>query len=135
MRYLLSCFCILTLCCVLLFLYRLQLTEKIIENRLRAVGGTNVQVTVTGLTHHLLSVESLQSTFTKDSPLQRFLVRNLSLQFDLREIMKGNVTELVIDSLQLTLNEQKKEKDVNGSPIQDIRPFLPLTSRENIRAP
>ncbi len=125
MRYFTLFVCILAACLSLLFVYRTTITEKIIADRLQAIGCENIQVIVTGLNGHSLSITSLYATFPDNSPLQRIQLHNLALLYNLRQILDGTVAKLEIDTLQVTLNKQKKRQAGKPASPKDIRPYLP----------
>ena len=124
MRYLSLLVCFLAACLSFLFFYRTTITERIIKDRLQAIGSTDIQVTVSDLNDHELHITSLQGTFPENSPLQNFQLTDLILRYNLSALLDGKVAELELDTLQVKLSKQKKNNSNNPAP-KDIRPYLP----------
>ena len=124
MRYFTLLVCFLAACLSLLFVYRTTITERIIADRLQAIGATDIRVEVSDLNGHALRIASLHATFPKNSPLQSVQLQDLALHYDLSELVDGKVSELDIDTLQVTLNKQQ-QKRANSPPLKNIRSYLP----------
>jgi Dicarboxylate transport len=124
MRYFTLLVCFLTACLAFLFVYRTTITEKIITDRLQAVGAKDIQVKVNGFNSHTLSIASLSATFPNNSPLQSAQLHDLTLHYDLSELLDGTVAELDIDAVHIRLNKQKR-KTANNASDKDIRSYLP----------
>ncbi len=124
MRYFTLLVCFLAACFSLLFVYRTTITERIIESRLQAIGSTGIQVTVSGLNNHELRIASLQGRFPQNSPVKSFQLYDLSLHYDLSELLQGKVATLKIDTLQINLGKQEGPSPSPPAP-KDIRQYLP----------
>ncbi len=117
----------------LLFLNRLPITEKLLAGRIEAIGGRNIQVTVSKLNNSELTVSSLGATFPEDSPLQHLQLQNLALRFSLGDLLKGQVAGVDMELLQIGVGKKKKKPESTFSyqRIQDLLadkqlpPFFP----------
>ena len=124
MRYLTLLVCFLAACFSFLFVYRTTITEKLITDRLQAIGGTDIQVTVNAFNGHELRIASLQGTFPRNSPVHGFQLHDLCFHYDLSELLNGKIAALEIDTLHVTFSKQQKNHPNSPAP-KNIRPYLP----------
>ncbi len=119
----------------LLFLNRLPITEKLLAGRIEAIGGSNIQVTVSTLSSNELTVTSLAATFPEDSSVQSIQLRDLTLSFSFSDLLKGKVAGLKIAGLQIKLGKKKQKSETTFSyqtlhellEPRELPPFLPTT--------
>ena len=99
----------------LLFLNRLPITEKLLAGRIEAIGGSNIQVTVSTLSSSELTVTSLGAAFPEDSSVQSIQLRDLTLSFSFSDLLKGKVAGLKIAGLQIKLGKKKQKSETTFS--------------------
>ncbi len=126
---------LLTFALSLLFFSRLVIIEELLASRLEKIGGRAVQVTVSKLNSSELNVSSLAVTFPEDFPVQHVKLKNLTLSFLVKDLLKGELAELTVDVLQVGLRKQQKtpESTLSYQSIArqldqiQLPPFLPHT--------
>lgn len=106
----------------LLFINRLTITEKILTDKIVAIGGQQVQVSVSGLSSSELTVPLLAATFKKDLNQQHIRLDNGVLHFSLIDLIFGKIAGLSIDTLHIDLGTQEKKspRSFSHQTIQDL---------------
>ncbi|MEN8199864.1 MAG: YdbH domain-containing protein [Thermodesulfobacteriota bacterium] len=108
----------------LLFFYRTPLTEKIIINRLQAMGGEDVQLTLSEIGSERSLVSFFSATFSDDAPLESIELHDLVLSYNLPGLFKGEIIKVEIENLEIIAGQQEKESTSPPSK-RAILPFLP----------
>ncbi len=112
----------------LLFINRQTIAEKLLTNRIEAIGCQKVQLTVSEVSSSKLTVTSLAATFQKNSAVQHIQLENVVLNFSPAKLLIGKITGMSIDVLQIDLKKQEKKsrKIFSYQTIQDLFDTNPL---------
>lgn len=105
---------------------RTVLLEQAISHQLEAIGATNIELAITGISLSSFTVSSLHASFPDNSPLQSLSLQNLVLNFKARELFRGSISKLSIDTLTVALALlDTQEKSSTPLPLEKIRSFIP----------
>ncbi len=109
-----------------LFAQRTVLAEQALRHRLQAFGATNVELAIADISINSARVSSLHASFPDDSPLQSLSLQNLVLRFKIKELFKGSLTKLSIESLNVSFAMPVKPgRSSSPPPLQKLRSYIP----------
>ncbi|MBU0943310.1 MAG: YdbH domain-containing protein [Proteobacteria bacterium] len=99
---------LLTISLSLLFINRQTVTEKLLSDKLKAIGCQEVQLTVSELSRNRLTVASLATKFQENSTVHEIKLENVVLNFSLGSLLLGKVAGMSIDLVEVGLEKQGK---------------------------
>lgn len=105
---------------------RTVLLEQAISHQLESIGATNIELAIAGISFSSFTVSSLHASFPDNSPLQSLSLQNLVLNFNARELFRGSLSKLSIDTVTVALAAlDTLEKSSAPLPFEKIRSFIP----------
>jgi len=125
LRFITVFFCLVGLGLWLLFGQRLSLTEHLLRDRLESIGWVATELVITDISSDTLSISSFRALLP-DGPVQEISLSNLVLHFKAKDLLKGSVQSLDLESLHLQLNPQESSHS-NPSPLPfvQLRQYIP----------
>lgn len=125
LRFIAVFFCLVGLSLWLLFSQRLSLTEHLLRDRLESIGWLSTELVITDISSDTLSISSFQALLP-DGPVQKISLSNLVLHFKAKELLKGSLQKLDLESLHLQLNPQESSHSSQSPlPFVKLRKFIP----------
>jgi Dicarboxylate transport len=124
---------LIVLCLGGLYSQRITLTESLLRDKLDKIGWITTELVIDDISSDSVSVSSLLVS-VPEGPLRNLACSNLVLHYELRELLKGSLNKLDIESLRLLIDPQKSSNSKQSSlPFATLRKFIPQdVSIENL---